>query len=259
VVGQTLSIRRGEIGEVLVTRLDREEALFRLLEGRVLRARLEKGFIIGGEPDVDCIISFSLSVQNRRKSHAGQSRELHIEALLADRGITFGRGAVTVNSNKPDFIILGIDAHSDPSFPVARLTMLGSKSSAKDRWRQVLAEARRIDRTHLLTLEPGITEAQATQMAAENLRLVIPASLHATFRPTQNPSAHGRGGVCCAGAEPTVVPKPYTCGIVARWWFRANLSGDVPNCLCPALFAGPFSQGPPVLGHLTPRKTLDRI
>src|SRR5690606_2121160 len=121
--------------------------------------------------DVDGFLSFSLSVQNRRKSRAGQSLENHLEALFGVSGIRFARGAVTENRNKPDFLFPGAAEYHDPMFPAARLTMLASKSTLKDRWRQVLPEAQRIPDKHLFTLEPGISENQTTQMQAERLQL----------------------------------------------------------------------------------------
>ena len=63
--------------------------------------------------------------------------------------------------------------------------MLGAKSTCKDRWRQVLAEAAKIPSKHLLTLEPGITESQTNQMAAVNLQLVVPASIQNTYSSRQ--------------------------------------------------------------------------
>ena len=63
--------------------------------------------------------------------------------------------------------------------------MLGSKSTLKDRWRQVLSEAQRIREKHLLTLEPGISENQTSEMRAKQLRLVLPKSLHSTYRESQ--------------------------------------------------------------------------
>ncbi|WP_334656902.1 type II restriction endonuclease [Sphingomonas panaciterrae] len=63
--------------------------------------------------------------------------------------------------------------------------MLAVKTSCKDRWRQVLAEADRIRSKHLLTLEPGISQAQTDEMRKEQLRLVLPAALHESFRPSQ--------------------------------------------------------------------------
>lgn len=100
-------------------------------------------------------------------------------------GIRHSRGAITEHKSKPDFLFPGIEAYRDPSCPAARLTMLGSKSTSKDRWRQVLAEADRIDEKHLTTLEPGISRNQTDEMQAKRLRLVLPRELHRTYKPEQ--------------------------------------------------------------------------
>jgi hypothetical protein len=63
--------------------------------------------------------------------------------------------------------------------------MLGAKTTCKDRWRQVLAEAKRIEHKHLLTLEAAISSHQTDQMREHNLQLVIPRGLHETFTPAQ--------------------------------------------------------------------------
>lgn len=59
--------------------------------------------------------------------------------------------------------------------------MLGAKSTCKDRWRQVLAEADRIKGKHLLTLEAAISVHQTDEMASKNLQLVVPKSIHKTY------------------------------------------------------------------------------
>ncbi|MFN7092407.1 MAG: type II restriction endonuclease [Allorhizobium sp.] len=169
----------------LVDWLDREEQLFRRLERRIVAERVGKGFQTEGTVDVDGFLSFSLSVQNRRKARAGQALENHLEAVFHAHGIRYARGAQTENRNKPDFLFPGAADYANPAFPEARLTMLGAKSTLKDRWRQVLSEARRIDQKHLLTLEPSISENQTDEMRAKSLQLVIPRKLHETFRPAQ--------------------------------------------------------------------------
>ena len=63
--------------------------------------------------------------------------------------------------------------------------LLGVKSTCKDRWRQVLSEAARIEEKHLFTLEPGISENQTNEMQANSLQLVLPASLHSSFSKEQ--------------------------------------------------------------------------
>ncbi|WP_424992250.1 type II restriction endonuclease [Oceaniradius stylonematis] len=170
---------------VLMAWLEREEALFRRLERHLVSDRLRDGFMRQGAADVDGFLAFSLSVQNRRKARAGQSLENHLQEIFAARGIRFDRGAVTEGGHKPDFLFPGITEYHDRTFPTAHLTMLGAKSSLKDRWRQVLTEAERIPAKHLLTLEPAISEKQTAQMQAAHLQLVLPKSIHASYLPTQ--------------------------------------------------------------------------
>lgn len=167
--------------DVLVAWLDREEVLFRTLERHLIGDRLKEGFA----DDVDTFISFSLSVQNRRKSRAGSALENHLEFLFNARGIRHRRTAVTEGRSKPDFLFPGHAEYHDPGFSPMLLTMLGVKSSCKERWRQVLAEAARIEQKHLLTLEPGITENQTGEMQAHGVSLVLPRAIHVSYTPTQ--------------------------------------------------------------------------
>ena len=171
--------------DTLLAWMDREEQLFRRLERRIVAERLGAGFMAGDTADVDGFIYFSLSVQNRRKARAGSALENHLNQLFSVHQLRFARGAETENHNKPDFLFPGATEYHDPAFPSALLTMLGAKSTLKDRWRQVLAEAARIADKHLLTLEAGISENQTEQMRANHLHLVVPAPLHATYKPHQ--------------------------------------------------------------------------
>ncbi|MDQ1192145.1 hypothetical protein QE419_000911 [Brevundimonas vesicularis] len=171
----------------LLAWLEREEQLFRRLERRIVHERIKAGFSAGDDVDVDGFLSFSLSVQNRRKSRAGHSLENHLETVFPAFNIEFQRGAETENRNRPDFLFPGAAAYHDTGFPADRLLMLGSKTTCKDRWRQVLSEAERIPDKHLLTLEPGISVMQTDEMAVRRLTLVLPKALHGTFRESQRP------------------------------------------------------------------------
>ena len=166
---------------VLMAWMEKEEALFRILERHIVADRLRQGF---GE-DIDAFIDFSLSVQNRRKSRVGHALENHLEQVFREHSVTCSRGKMTENRAKPDFVFPGISHYHDPDFPAVRLTMLGVKSTCKDRWRQVLSEARRIENKHLFTLEPGISENQTTEMTENRLTLVLPRSLHDSYKPAQ--------------------------------------------------------------------------
>jgi hypothetical protein len=167
--------------EALISWMEREEILFRTFEKYLLGERLSQGF----DEDVDGFISFSLSVQNRRKSRAGLALENHLEILFQECGIQYSRTKVTENRSKPDFIFPGIAEYHDPTFNIFKLDMLGVKSSCKDRWRQVLSEADRINEKHLLTLEAAISKNQTDEMVIKNLKLVLPQQLHASYLPEQ--------------------------------------------------------------------------
>jgi hypothetical protein len=166
---------------VLMAWMEKEEALFRILEHHIVAERLRQGF---GE-DVDAFINFSLSVQNRRKSRVGHALENHLEQIFSDHAITCSRGKMSENRAKPDFVFPSITQYHDADFPAIHLTMLGVKSTCKDRWRQVLSEARRIEKKHLFTLEPGISENQTNEMMENKLTLVLPKQLHSSYKPAQ--------------------------------------------------------------------------
>lgn len=163
--------------EALVRWMEREEALFRSFERHLIKARLAEGF---GD-DVDAFISYSLSVQNRRKSRAGFALEHHVRAALIAARVPFECKVITENRSQPDFLFPGAAQYHDPTFPSEHLLMLGVKSTCKDRWRQVLSEADRIASKHLLTLETGISASQLGEMRSRSLQLVVPEELHAAF------------------------------------------------------------------------------
>lgn len=173
-----------EPDKTLIAWLEREEMLFKTLEKHIVSKKLEQGF---GENriDVDDFISFSLSVQNRRKSRAGFAFENHLESIFRAQEINFSKGSKTERKNKPDFLFPSILNYHNPDFPVELLTMLGVKTTAKDRWRQVLSEADKVTQKHLITLEPAISINQTEEMIAQNLQLVVPQSLKETFTDSQ--------------------------------------------------------------------------
>lgn len=166
--------------EALISWMNREEMLFRTLENQQVLTRIQAGF-----EKVDEFVDYSLSVLNKRKSRVGYALENHLEFLFQQNGLVFSKGKFTENRSKPDFLFPGEAAYRDCLFPSENLTMLGSKSTCKERWRQVLAEAARIEIKHLLTLEPGISRTQTDEMQASKLQLVVPRKIQETYLPEQ--------------------------------------------------------------------------
>ena len=164
---------------------DREEKMFMCMERHLIQERLESGFSTDAGVDVDAFIKFSLSVNNRRKSRAGLSLENHLMALFHAQNIRFSHTPETENKSKPDFIFPSIERYRDSDYPADYLTMLGAKTTAKDRWRQVLEEADRIKRKHLITLEGAISENQTNEMKNRMLQLVVPKEIQETYTAEQ--------------------------------------------------------------------------
>jgi hypothetical protein len=172
-----------DFDNVLMSCYEREEILFRTLEKHLVAERLSRGF--NGDDCVDDFFQFSISAQNRRKSRAGLALENHIEFLFQENKIRYDRTPITENKSKPDFLFPGIEEYKNKKINAINLTMLGVKSTCKDRWRQVVSEADRIKTKHVLTLESAISTNQTDEMQRRFVQLVVPQKIFETFKPEQ--------------------------------------------------------------------------
>lgn len=75
--------------------------------------------------------------------------------------------------------VLQTDQDIDDFF--AYFNLSPEKTTCKDRWRQVLNEADRIETKYLFTLQQGISKNQLREMKHEHLKLVVPASYRTSF------------------------------------------------------------------------------
>ena len=71
-----------EPDKTLMAWMEQEEKLFRRMERQIVEKVLKAGFERSEVMDVDGFISYSLSVQNRRKSRAGLALENHLEFIF---------------------------------------------------------------------------------------------------------------------------------------------------------------------------------
>lgn len=174
---------RGDPDGSLVACYEREELLFRVFERHLLERDLAR--YTTPSLDVDGVLRTTMSAFQRRKSRAGTAFENQLSMLFDGRGIRYSAQAYTEGKSKPDFIFPSIEDYRDPEFPTARLTMLGAKTTIKERWRQVLDEADRIEEKHLITLEPAVSEDYTRAMEGDGLKLVVPRSLFKTYTSKQ--------------------------------------------------------------------------
>lgn len=163
--------------------MDHEEMLFRTLEKHIVEERLGQGF-----KDVDEFFEASISLHNRRKSRTGYAFENHVLHILTAHGIRVEKPTVKnalSDGTRPDFVLPSVAAFNDPTFPEDRLTILGAKSTCKERWRQVLAEAKRVPQKYLITIEPGLSSGTTDEMKASNLQLIVPKGFYQSYTDTQ--------------------------------------------------------------------------
>lgn len=168
----------GDPDDALVQFYENEQALFNAFEDREFETTKNR---MSEAMTKDEFMAAALTYANRRKSRAGKSLEHHVAKLLKDNGLRFEEQVVTEQKKRPDFIFPSYKSYHDPSFPNDELIMLAAKTSCRDRWRQVTNEADRIETKYLLTLEPGISETQISEMEAAKVRLVIPKAQHGNY------------------------------------------------------------------------------
>lgn len=151
--------------------LDTEYQVYRAVEEKQFSERIKQPFA-----NMDEFLGFSLSILNRRKSRAGKSLEHHLSTIFTSANLKFEEQVITEDKKKPDFIFPGGKEYHDEYFPVEKLVLLGAKTTLKDRWRQVISEADRIQHKHLFTLQGKISTNQLKEMKDADIHLVLPNS-----------------------------------------------------------------------------------
>ena len=169
------SLARASWDEKLLNWIDLEYRLYQAVEDFFLQRELPH------IQDTESFLRLANSVMNRRKSRAGKSLEHHIAAILRAAEIPFTAQARTENKNRADFILPSERAYQDFDFPAGDLVFLAAKTTARDRWRQILPEADRIPVKHLLTLQQSLSQDQVHQIALARVFLVVPKRYHLRY------------------------------------------------------------------------------
>jgi hypothetical protein len=174
------------VDERLVRRRDCEYEIFRCVEEAFYLPRIGEGF-----QSINSFISLAQTILQSRKARSGKSLELHASHIFTEETLVperhFSHSPIIEGNKRPDFLFPNTAAYNDPAFPAERLRMLAVKTTAKDRWRQILTEASRIPNKHLLTLQEGVSENQFREMRDEGVTLVVPPSLYARYPTSVQP------------------------------------------------------------------------
>lgn len=167
----------------LLTRRDCESAIFYSVEQAFVLPRIKAGF-----QTVNEFVDLANSITNRRKSRAGKSLELHLKSIFSEEKLDYSHGEISEGNKKPDFLFPSILAYKDHAWPASKLRMLASKTTCKDRWRQILNEADRIPNKHLVTLQQGVSENQFLEMREAGVTLVVPTQLQKSYPASVQPA-----------------------------------------------------------------------
>ncbi len=161
--------------DYLFAALRAETDLYFAIEDEVQRSRYEQ--LAATRPNLTEILDFAMSIQQSRKSRRGQSLQNHFATLLRASGIPFTEQCQTEPGERPDFLVPGCPEYHDAHFPSRRLRMVACKSTAKERWRQVLNEAARIPVKFLLTVDLGLTGSVIAAMVSARIQPFLPGPL----------------------------------------------------------------------------------
>ena len=179
IIRKTIELRPSNGIAVDVRLVKRRECEFELF--RSVEEATELPFIRAGFENVDDFIVRAQTILQRRKSRSGRSLELHAREIFVEEalqeGIDFQHQPESDPGKRPDFLFPNAEAYRNRAFPSARLRMLAVKTTCKDRWRQILNEAERIQTKHLLTLQEGVSVPQFREMTEANVILVVPKPL----------------------------------------------------------------------------------
>ncbi len=162
--------------DLLLKWLDTEYSLFKAIENNVYADLVNKPF-----NSVESFIQSANLVLNRRKSRAGKSLEHHLANIFSRNSLVFEEQVITENNKKPDFVFPNGRCYHDFSFPAGNLTMLGVKTTCKDRWRQIISEADRVEIKYLFTTQQALSRNQLSEMTDAKVRLVVPSKFISNY------------------------------------------------------------------------------
>jgi len=156
--------------------IDVEFQLFKAIENDRYSTRIKTPFA-----SVEELVETANTILNRRKSRAGKSLEHHLKEIFTIFSLKYSSQVITEMNKRLDFLFPGPEAYANHRFDENKLVVLASKTTCKDRWRQILNEADRVKTKHLFTLQQGISSNQLAEMYHSDVCLVVPAPYITSF------------------------------------------------------------------------------
>jgi hypothetical protein len=124
-------------------------------------------------PEID---RYMLSAGQQRKARAGVSFEHHIERMLLDGKIPFGKQVVIQARKRPDFVLPSFAHLTNPRRGKDRGLILSAKTTLRERWKQVEREMHDCE-LFLGTVDENIAANAIEEMKSMGINLVVPEHL----------------------------------------------------------------------------------
>lgn len=153
--------------------------LYLAYEAHVLQPILDGHF--ANQPTIDVAQFFSVAkrLQNSRFSRAGGSFEAQLAAVFDARDIRYSAQSRKMpDGSKPDFLLPSREHYNSNDTAVLSLvTFVGAKTTTKERWQQLVAEAQRIGVRHMVTMDKDLNGTKVHTMKLKNVVPVLPSPL----------------------------------------------------------------------------------
>jgi EcoRII C terminal len=129
--------------------------------------------LVDGLPEID---RYMLSAGQQRKARAGVSFEHHIERMLLDGKIPFGKQVIIQARKRPDFILPSLAHLTKSPKGKSKGLILSAKTTLRERWKQVEREMHGRE-LFLGTVDENIAANAIEEMASMGINLVVPENL----------------------------------------------------------------------------------
>lgn len=157
----------------LLDLLDTETRLFYALENVQALPRFRNEC-----ETTDDYLELAKSLLQRRRSRRGHSFELHLGTVFTAAGLRYETQQSTEPGSIVDFIFPDLATyHFTPDPPDGLVVHMNAKTTARERWKQILKEAARLSRRHLGTLDPNLSHSTLLDTARSNLQVVMPRAI----------------------------------------------------------------------------------
>lgn len=151
--------------------------MFLGLERHVIGPKLDLSFANRDHIDVEMFFQVSRKYQQSRFSRAGLSWELHLSAAFEREAVRFEHNRQRlIDGTKPDFLFPSREAYLDDIVPQDLLTFVGAKTTAKERWLQLVGEGHHPGERFLATMDRDLTPDVLVTMSNKQVIPVLPST-----------------------------------------------------------------------------------